>query len=128
VETLSIGQLARSAGVNIETVRYYERRGLLAAPPRTPAGYRQYGAGDLWRLQFIGRAKRLGFSLTEIEEILGDGGDRSAECVLRAAHAKIASVDEQLVALRETRARLEQLVDLCEEGDVDDCVALRLIT
>jgi DNA-binding transcriptional MerR regulator len=127
VETLSIGQLARAAGVNIETVRYYERRGLLAAPPRTQAGYRQYAAGDLWRLQFIGRAKQLGFSLAEIEEMLGGGGDRSAECVRRAAHAKIADVDARIDQLRETRARLERLVDLCEGGDVEDCVALKLI-
>jgi MerR family mercuric resistance operon transcriptional regulator len=63
VETLTIGQLAREAGVNIETIRYYERRRLLQEPPRTSSGYRQYSSTDLWRLQFITRAKQLGFTL-----------------------------------------------------------------
>jgi MerR family transcriptional regulator, copper efflux regulator len=70
VEVLSIGQLAEAAGVHIETIRYYERRGLLPEPPRSAAGYRQYGPDDLWRLEFVGRAKTLGFTLTEVGELL----------------------------------------------------------
>jgi DNA-binding transcriptional MerR regulator len=72
VESLTISQLAHEAGVHVETVRYYERRGLLREPPRTPAGYRQYAAADLRRLQFIARAKQLGFTLAEVARLAGD--------------------------------------------------------
>jgi DNA-binding transcriptional MerR regulator len=126
VDELTIGQLARAAGVNVETVRYYERRGLLAEPPRSPSGYRLYSPADLWRLQFIARGKALGFTLTEIAEITGDGGDRCTGCIVEAAHQKIAAIEQQERALAATRARLEQLVDVCQDGAAADCVALRV--
>ena len=75
VESLTISQLAHEAGVHVETIRYYERRGLLREPPRTPAGYRQYSTADLGRLQFIARAKQLGFTLAEVARLAGDGHD-----------------------------------------------------
>jgi len=125
---LSIGELARAAGVNVETVRYYERRGLLEEPPRSPSGYRQYSADDLWRLQFIGRAKRLGFTLGEIADLVGDDGRRSTTDVLRAARAKVASVDEKQAELLELRQRLERLVDLCRDGDPGACTALDVLS
>ena len=127
METFTIGQLADAADVHVETVRYYERRGLIAEPPRTPAGYRQYSAADVWRLQFIARGKDLGFTLAEISEILGDDGQRPAERVLEAAQAKIVAVDAALQDLAATRSRLEQLIDLCEGGDAGDCASLRLV-
>lgn len=123
---LTIGQLARAAGVNVETVRYYERRGLLAEPPRSPAGYRRYSPEDLWRLQFIARGKALGFTLAEIAEITGDGGERCTGCIVTAAHGKIAAIEQQQRELAATRQRLEALVDVCEGGAASDCVALRL--
>src|SRR5262247_4308641 len=83
-EPLSLGALARDAGVNPETIRYYERRGLLPEPPRTPAGYRQYSAADAERVALILRAKDLGFTLAEIGELL-DGGPGSPGDVLAAA-------------------------------------------
>jgi DNA-binding transcriptional MerR regulator len=129
---MTIGQLAEAAGVNLETVRYYERRGLLAEPPRTAAGYRQYAPGDLWRLQLIGRAKRLGFTLAEIDELLGDDRadpdrDATTDRVLAAAQAKIAEVDDEVRRLTEQRTRLAQLVGVCADGPSADCTALRLI-
>ena len=114
-EALTIGRLASAAGVGIETIRYYERRGLLSPPTRTPAGYRQFGPDDVWRLAFIHRAKGLGFTLAEIGELLG--GDRSVLDVLAAAHAKLAAVDEQLDSLRRRRTQLADLVATCEAGD-----------
>ncbi|HKH05873.1 MAG TPA: MerR family transcriptional regulator [Acidimicrobiales bacterium] len=121
-ESYTIGELARAAGVHVETVRYYERRGLVEPPPRTASGYRQYSADDLWRLQFVVRAKQLGFTLAEVAELLGHGG---AENVLGAARAKIAAVEAQVAELERTRCRLETLARLCEDGDAN-CVTLRV--
>ena len=127
VESLTIGGLAQAAGVNVETVRYYERRGLIDEPPRSPSGYRQYSPADVWRLRFIGRAKRLGFTLGEISEMIGTSGRQSAAGVLGAARAKLASVDERQRELVEMRRRLEQLVELCQDGDPSECLALDVV-
>jgi MerR family mercuric resistance operon transcriptional regulator len=124
--TLSIGQLAEAAGVHVETVRYYERRGLLAEPPRTAAGYRQYSSAEVWRLQFIARAKRLGFTLAEIRDLLDAGPEHTEARTLAAARAKLSRVEEQLRELTETKARLGRLVDLCAGGASADCAALNL--
>ncbi len=104
---LTIGALSDVAGVPVETVRFYERRGLLPAPPRTPAGYRQYSEVDVWRLGLIARGKALGFTLSEIAALLADGtgaAAASAEEVRRAAAAKIDAVDAQVRDLAEIRA------------------------
>lgn len=139
VETMTIGQLADAAGVNLETVRYYERRGLLPEPPRTAAGYRQYGPGELWRLRLIGRAKRLGFTLAEIGQLLdpeattgdelarGATGSPQTDRVLAAARARIDAVDDAMRDLAEQRTRLEQLIGVCVDGPAADCSALRLL-
>jgi DNA-binding transcriptional MerR regulator len=135
--SFTIGQLAVAAGVHVETVRYYERRGLLPAPPRTPAGYRLYGDDDLRLLQLVGRGKQLGFTLAEITEMVGHGRDgeggaddvgeraRSADAVLAAVRAKMAAIDERRRELGDIRRRLQLLADLCEEGADPDCVFLR---
>lgn len=127
VSAFTIGRLAEAAGVNVETVRYYERRGLLEQPSRADGGYRQYSAADLWRLQFIRRGKDLGFSLAEIGDLLGDNGDRPAVAILEAARAKIALIDQCRQELETIRGRLEQLAGLCSRDDDADCVALRVI-
>jgi DNA-binding transcriptional MerR regulator len=129
METFTIGRLADDAGVNIETVRYYERRGLLREPPRSEAGYRQYSASDLWRLQFIARAKRLGFTLSEIATLVGDDGDDGedpSESILRLARAKVDALDERRRSLEKTRARLTRLIDLCGDPTSPDCRALQV--
>jgi DNA-binding transcriptional MerR regulator len=127
MEVLTIGQLAHEAGVNIETVRYYERRGLLREPPRTVAGYRQYSPDDVWRLQFIARAKGLGFTLAEIAS-LGTGDSASVEGVLEIAQSKIQVLEDRQRALSDTRSRLVQLVTLCQDPNSDDCAGLRVPT
>jgi len=123
--SFTIGVLARSAGVSVETVRYYERRGLLEQPPSEPFGYRQYSEDDVRRLQFVRRAKGLGFTLTEIRELLGAAESRSADEVLGAARAKLAQVEADLRRLEGLRCRLDRLVQTCEAGD-QDCVALEV--
>jgi DNA-binding transcriptional MerR regulator len=122
--TFTIGRLAAAAGVHVETVRYYERRGLLDQPSRTPSGYRQYTADDLWRLQFVGRGKQLGFTLAELADLLGTA--RTAVDVLAAARAKLTEIDRRQQELARVRSRLEQLADVCRDGADADCIALRL--
>jgi MerR family transcriptional regulator, copper efflux regulator len=106
METLYIGELARRAGVSVETVRYYERRGLVAPPRRSASGYREYGPADVDRLRFIGRAKALGFTLTEIASLLASGGAASTSSVEASARQKLAVIDEQRRRLEHTRRRL----------------------
>ena len=115
---MTIGDLAAAAGVGIDTVRYYERRGLLAEPARTAAGYRQYDQGDVARLQQILRAKALGFTLSEIRQLADD-----AEGILAAAKAKRAAVAAQQAELTVVHERLDRLIGACAEG-TDDCLTL----
>lgn len=121
---LTIGKLAEAAGVHVETIRYYERRGLLPAPPRTPAGYRLYSPDDLWRLQFIARGKALGFTLTEIADILGPAG--GACDILASAQAKLTAIEQRQADLAQIHDRLRQLVHLCQTGSPADCLALNI--
>ena len=122
--TLTIGRLAERAGVHVETIRYYERRGLLAEPARTRSGYRCYDEQHVWRLEFIARAKRLGFTLTEIGELFGETGARSSDEVLDAAHGKLTSVEAEMRELAARSCRPRRLVEVCRHGDDAACVAL----
>jgi DNA-binding transcriptional MerR regulator len=124
METLTIGRLADLAGVHIETIRYYERRGLLAEPKRSTAGYRLYDDQDLWRLEFVRRAKVLGFTLSEITDLFGPERTRSADAVLDAAHTKLAEVEDALRMLTAQRCQLRRLVEVCRHGDGQACTAL----
>lgn len=123
--TYTIGKLAEAAGVHVETIRYYERRGLLAPPPRSPGGYRQYSTDDLWRLQFVARGKRLGFTLAEIADLMGT--DRPAPAILAAAQSKLAAIEQRQHDLEQIRRRLHHLVALCADGDDADCAALHVL-
>lgn len=110
----TIGSLARSAGVNVETVRYYHRRGLLPIPKRGPGSVRRYGADSLRRLSFIRRAQRLGFSLDEVQALLGlNDGQTCARARAIAAH-KLSDVEARLRDLRAMRKELGALVRRCE--------------
>jgi len=127
VAPLTIGQLARRAGVGIETVRFYERQGLLPKPPRTPSGYRQYPPEALGRLAFIGRAKGLGFALREIAELLALDESRDATCddVKRRAQVKLTEIEAQLAELTRVRDTLKGLVGACGGGPARNCPVLR---
>lgn len=121
---LSIGQLARTARVNVETIRYYERRGLIPEPPRRESGYRQYSEDAVSRIQFIKRAKELGFSLKEISELLSLRVDPDTTCgdVKRRAEVKIAEVDEKIRALQKIKKALTKLAALCRgSGPTSEC-------
>ena len=124
---LTRGRLATEGGVKPETVRYYEQRGLLAKPPRTPAGYRLFDAEAVRRLRFIKHAQALGFSLKEVKELLALRVRPGVSCadVCRRAEAKLADVDEKLRALRGMRQTLMRLIGACaNRGPVGECAIL----
>ena len=123
---MTIGKLAAAEGVSVETVRFYQRRGLLAKPDRRGSGYREYSDADRWRLVFIRRARQFGFTLGEIAELLGPAESQSTQEIAAAAQAKLAGLDEQIKELMQQRCRLRQLVRVCEHGDGKECAALRL--
>src|SRR5256712_6903251 len=127
MEGLRSSELANRGGVNLETVRYYERRGLLPKPPRTLAGYRAFDAGAVRRLRFIKQAQALGFSLKEIKALLALRLDPRASCadVRRRAEAKIADIDEKLRALRAMKKVLVRITAACAGGGpVNECPIL----
>jgi len=123
---LTIGKLAAGEGVGVETVRFYQRRGLLALPGRAGSGFREYSEDDRQRLAFIRRARQLGFSLGEIGDLLGAGDGRSTDDVIRAAEAKLATISAQITELTLLQGRLRRLVRVCAHGDGVDCVALHV--
>lgn len=116
METLTIGQVAKRAGVGLETVRFYEREGLIEAPPRRPSGYRAYPPQTVARVRFIRTAKDLGFSLKEIGELLSLRVDPVGSCgeVKTIAVTKIAGIDERIGALRRMRRTLQKLIAACD--------------
>ncbi|MBV9381892.1 MAG: MerR family transcriptional regulator [Streptosporangiaceae bacterium] len=121
---LTIGKFAAAEGVGVETVRYYQRKGLLPMPERQRSGFREYSEADRWRLAFIRRARRLGFTLGEIRDLLGPAEARSTGEIVRAAGARLEAIDGQLAELMVQRCRLRRLVQVCEHGSGDDCAAL----
>jgi MerR family transcriptional regulator, mercuric resistance operon regulatory protein len=123
---LTIGKFAASEGVSVETVRFYQRKGLLSQPARAGSGFREYSPADQWRLAFIRRARMLGFTLGEISDLLGPAQARSTDEITRAAQAKLAVLSEQIAELAEQQCRLRRLIRVCAHGDTDDCVALHL--
>jgi MerR family copper efflux transcriptional regulator len=123
---MNIGQLARLAGVPIDTVRYYERQQLLPAPARSAAGYRRYEEGDVLRLNFIRRAKALGFTLEEIKDLLAISAARDDIAQVKAAATtKLAVVEERLAELQRVRDALRGLIEACPgHGDPSTCPIL----
>ena len=112
---MRIGELAKRAAVPIDTVRYYEREGLIPPPVRRASGYRDYVEADVDRLRFMRRAKGLGFTLQEIRELLGltaTSGEDMATLKARA-EAKLADVDDRIAALNRVRGALHGLIDAC---------------
>lgn len=112
---MTSGQLAKAAGVNVETLRFYERRGLLPTPERTPNGHRRYGEGALEQMRLIKRVQSLGFSLPDIEGLLAALEDPRASCrdVCATVQEKIDHLDRLLEQLRSQRRRLVQVLNSC---------------
>lgn len=126
----SIAQAARAAGIGVETIRFYERRGLLHRPPRPASGARHYDGKALARLRFIAGAKRLGFSLAEIAELLDlrETPDAACRSVQARARAKRADVHDRIEGLIRIRDALDALIETCPgEGDLAGCSIMEAI-
>ena len=124
---LTSSKLARAAGVNVETLRYYIRRGLLPEPPRRESGYRMYPPENVERLRFIKSAQELGFTLEEIQQLLSLRVDENATAgdVRRQAQEKVIQIDAKIAALQQMRDALAHLVEQCHgEGPTSDCPIL----
>ena len=115
---LRTGELAGRAGVNVETIRFYERRGLLPRPPRTAAGYRAYSPEFVRRVRFIKRAQDLGFSLREVKELLALRAEPGTTCgdVRRQAEAKLADIADKIADLQRMKKALYRLSAACRGG------------
>ena len=127
MRTISTGQLAKAAGVGVETLRFYERKGLLEVPPRKDSGYRQYDDEAVARLRFIRQAQLVGFTLKEIRELLAlrdDPATGRADIRSRAT-AKVADIDAKVTALLAMRASLTELLSTCDgDGPASGCPIL----
>lgn len=122
--SLRIGKLAAAAGVGVETIRFYERRGLLAQPARRRSGYREYAADDVVRIHFIKAAQQLGFTLNEIAELLQLEQDSRAQCgdIQQRAGGKLRVIDEKIAALQRMRSELDRLSGCCPgEQPLSEC-------
>jgi MerR family mercuric resistance operon transcriptional regulator len=126
-QSLTTGALADAAGVNVETLRFYERKGLLSVPPRKASGYREYPREDVRRIRFIKRAQELGFSLAEIKELLAlrvRPGTTPAE-VKAHAEEKLAHIRRRIANLRAMEKALKELTDACSgQGPMSECPIL----
>lgn len=118
---MRIGQVAEAAGVTVEAVRFYERRGLLSPPGRTGSGYRDYPARTVDVIRFVKHAQHLGFALDDIGDMLhlAGGGPNDCDTVRDLAQSKIKEVTEKIVRLEALRSALTQLVATCERPRPD---------
>lgn len=123
-ESLTIGGLAASAGVHVETVRYYQRRGLVREPARVLNGIRRYGTADVSRLRFIKHAQQSGFTLQEIQSLLGLTGRPACKASRALASRKLDAIEEKMRILTRLRRQLRAWVAACDANTGDSCPAL----
>lgn len=127
---MKIGELAKQAGVSVQAVRYYERIGLLPTPDRTTSGYRQYDEPDIRRLGFIGRAKELGFTLSEVQELLDlqVRHGTTADDVRQQALEKLESLQSKIRDLRSLAAALQRVISTCDaHGSPETCALMHAL-
>ncbi len=127
MSTYSIGFIAKQSGISVETIRYYEKEGLIEAPDRKESGYRQYKDGAIERLSFIQQAKELGFSLKEIRELLSIKSDANMVCndVKQLAQEKLSGIENKIKMLQRMRKSLKKLIDVCPgQAPLNECPIL----
>ncbi len=124
---MKIGEVAKQSNVGIQTIRYYEREGLLTEPDRRPSGYRQYDQSVVARLRFIRRTKELGFTLAEIKELLRVWFDANTRCehVRHRAEQKITDIEDKIRSLQKMKRSLKKVLNECEsQASIGDCPLL----
>lgn len=123
---VTIGEAARESGVKVTTIRFYEGRGLLPAPPRSDGGQRLYGADDIARLRFIRHARDLGFDMAALADLLDLAGHPDAPCANadRLARDRLADVRRRIDALRALESELERMITACRHDRVDRCAVI----
>ena len=126
---ISIGAAARGSGVNIETIRFYERSGLLKAPPRTAGGHRVYDAQGVKRLNFVRRARELGFTLDQVRDLLALADEAEPSCAQAAvlATTQLTAVRGRLADLVRMETVLAAMIDRCASGTRPDCPILEAL-
>ena len=119
----TIGELGKATGTKVETIRYYERIGLLSKPERTSGNYRSYGKAELGRLSFIRRARDLGFPLDQVRALLSLSDDRTHDCATVDALARdhLIEVSRKIADLTALQRELTALLDSCKGGTVEEC-------
>jgi len=130
MSSITIGKVAKAAGIGVETVRFYERQGLIPEPPRSDSGYRLYSGDTIRRLRFVTRAKTLGFTLAEIGELLSLSATPAAGCgdVRDRAREKIDDIEDRVAQLLAMKRALEALVGQCRGvGPTTDCPILEAL-
>ena len=130
METYTIGQLAKETNVNLETIRYYEQRGLIPEPPRNPSGHRQYPEAAVIRTKFIRRTQAFGCTLNEISDILALRMEPGTTCrdIKSRVEAKIGAVEQKIADLEHIRDALLQMVSKCTgKGPVGECPILEAL-
>lgn len=124
---MRIGAIAKQLGIGVETIRFYERQGLLQEPERQSSGYRQFDESAVARLNFIIRSKKLGFTLSEIKELLALWFEPATKCcdVRNKAEQKICDIEERVQALQTMKRSLKRLIEQCKKrGTVEECPLL----
>ncbi|MFO0575331.1 MAG: MerR family transcriptional regulator [Polyangia bacterium] len=128
--TLRTGEVAKAAGVNLQTIRFYEREGLLPPPKRTVAGYRQYSDEAVRIVRFVKRAQELGFTLREAKDLLRlrSAGPKRAAAARTAAESKLRDIEQKIADLTAMRTALSSLVETCAcEGGLVTCPILEAL-
>lgn len=129
IKVLTIGSLAEKSGVGVETIRFYQREGLIKEPPKPSRGYRQYAADDIVKIGFIKRCQELGFSLREVKELLEFNNKSGATCndIKKKTIKKLSEINQKITALKQMKKSLEELQCACDEGKkaVQNCDVMK---
>lgn len=127
---VGIGEASERTGVHVETIRYYEKIGIMPSPPRTSGGHRVYGEGLVSRLSFISRSRELGFSLEEIRRLLGLVDNQTVSCceVREVALRHVESISAKIADLRRLESVLTELADKCEGGEAPECPIIEALS
>ena len=123
MKSMKIGEVAKLAGTGIETIRFYEREGVLLEPKRRPSGYRQYDEATVERLEYIRRAKELGFTLGEIKELLNlSFAHSNCDHIRQRAEGRITDIENKIRSLQQMKRSLRKILERCQtKNSTDDC-------